>query len=844
MSYQEKYQVSDNGSYGWENSQFRGVHNQNDQHPRISSQDQDKNSNSLKNSRAQNFPQSQAQQLIPNQRQASQNQHHFSQIQHQIPQKQHQLSQTHQQITQNQVQMSQSQHHLPQNQPQISQIQHQIPQSQHQIPQNQNQIHHNQHQITQTQRQLPQNQHQLLQNQNINQNQNQHQIPQNQQQLMSQNQHQIHQTQQHMSQNQQPDRINQIQHKEHNINYNDQKNQALKSDLNQIQQDQLHMQFYKNQYKLNSQKDSPGNIVTTSSVKRGRPKEKNSSADKIPSNDSANENFTGNSDIHKELFQKLQEQADLNHGRLDENGRREYPCNVTDCGKIFYQRAHLNIHLRSHIGYKPYKCLFPSCGKSFTQQGNLRTHERKHTGEKPYACGFMGCSKKFTQAGNLKTHIRKIHQIDDISKLKPNVSSNDSQIDISRKYLSETQQILAQEGYQYDHNNQMVQNLSHQNKATNNQTLSNQANSQDHKDSFSFQHQSQKNHQFRQQPQYQIQLDQRSQPQFESQRQFQDHQQHIQPVNQTNRNNTDMLGSPQNSNIPLQRIAAINNPTETQYLSPQPYYRNMTSQSSDMQRNKNSGSFNEYQAYPQTQLKQQNNYENVAANKQFQDQSIGGGIRMSFINKNSPRGDGKVLQSNAIDDQTSNKNLNHISNAGSNVNPDISPGRFNSQNADNSNIQNPRFSSNYNSPLNTHSIMSSDFGSVQNPNIAVNQSSHLALNKNSGTNSGINSVLPTDPYSKSNSNSDDASNHNSFNKSLSRDKVTESNKLLGLTAKSNDDKTDIKVASANKSYFASASSLVSGRNPNLEYKGISGGNKSGGGVVQGDNSYSIDGQNN
>ncbi|KAJ1654563.1 DNA-binding transcription factor [Dispira simplex] len=85
---------------------------------------------------------------------------------------------------------------------------------------------------------------------------------------------------------------------------------------------------------------------------------------------------------------------------------RSYPCLVEGCGKLFYQRAHLKIHERSHTGFRPYKCPFEGCDKSFTQLGNLKTHERKHTGERPYKCAYSGCGKAFSQLGNLRTHER------------------------------------------------------------------------------------------------------------------------------------------------------------------------------------------------------------------------------------------------------------------------------------------------------------------------------------------------------------------------------------------------------------------------------------------------------
>ncbi|KAI7828375.1 hypothetical protein BX661DRAFT_131380, partial [Kickxella alabastrina] len=101
------------------------------------------------------------------------------------------------------------------------------------------------------------------------------------------------------------------------------------------------------------------------------------------------------------INQIAQDASEDNGGR-----RRQFVCTVAGCGKIFYQRAHLNIHIRSHTGYKPYACRYPGCGKSFPQLGNMRTHERIHTGDRPFQCHIAGCEKAFTQMGNLKTHLK------------------------------------------------------------------------------------------------------------------------------------------------------------------------------------------------------------------------------------------------------------------------------------------------------------------------------------------------------------------------------------------------------------------------------------------------------
>lgn len=91
--------------------------------------------------------------------------------------------------------------------------------------------------------------------------------------------------------------------------------------------------------------------------------------------------------------------------RLEHTGfraRKKYQCQVPSCAKIFFQKTHLDIHVRAHTGYKPFLCKEPSCGQRFSQLGNLKTHERRHTGERPYSC--ESCGKRFAQRGNVRAH--------------------------------------------------------------------------------------------------------------------------------------------------------------------------------------------------------------------------------------------------------------------------------------------------------------------------------------------------------------------------------------------------------------------------------------------------------
>ena len=41
-------------------------------------------------------------------------------------------------------------------------------------------------------------------------------------------------------------------------------------------------------------------------------------------------------------------------------GKKRYQCTMPDCDKSFYQKTHLEIHIRAHTGVKPFVSLFES----------------------------------------------------------------------------------------------------------------------------------------------------------------------------------------------------------------------------------------------------------------------------------------------------------------------------------------------------------------------------------------------------------------------------------------------------------------------------------------------------
>ncbi|KAJ2451454.1 factor 11 [Coemansia sp. RSA 2336] len=143
----------------------------------------------------------------------------------------------------------------------------------------------------------------------------------------------------------------------------------------------------------------PESLVVVAKIRRGRPKRSEQGPYSIAQQKALTEGY------QQIVSQIASEASEDNGGR-----RRQFICTVPGCGKVFYQRAHLNIHIRSHTGYKPYSCRHPGCGKSFPQLGNLRTHERTHTGDRPFKCHVPNCHRAFSQRGNLTTHLKKVHK--------------------------------------------------------------------------------------------------------------------------------------------------------------------------------------------------------------------------------------------------------------------------------------------------------------------------------------------------------------------------------------------------------------------------------------------------
>ncbi|XP_055617594.1 zinc finger protein 583-like [Toxorhynchites rutilus septentrionalis] len=84
---------------------------------------------------------------------------------------------------------------------------------------------------------------------------------------------------------------------------------------------------------------------------------------------------------------------------------RQKTCVCPYCGKVSNSVGTHTMHIRTHTGEQRYECHI--CAKRFTSSGSHKKHLRVHSGEKPFSCEF--CQKTFRQKHHVTTHIRGVH---------------------------------------------------------------------------------------------------------------------------------------------------------------------------------------------------------------------------------------------------------------------------------------------------------------------------------------------------------------------------------------------------------------------------------------------------
>lgn len=96
----------------------------------------------------------------------------------------------------------------------------------------------------------------------------------------------------------------------------------------------------------------------------------------------------------------LKRHVDRNHLQ---NRERKFICE--NCGKRFYAKRDIQVHMRVHTGETPYSC--PICPAHFTQMSAMLRHKRRHTDKKSHMCAT--CGKPFWTKEELKRHF-SVHE--------------------------------------------------------------------------------------------------------------------------------------------------------------------------------------------------------------------------------------------------------------------------------------------------------------------------------------------------------------------------------------------------------------------------------------------------
>lgn len=89
----------------------------------------------------------------------------------------------------------------------------------------------------------------------------------------------------------------------------------------------------------------------------------------------------------------------MTRNHMQHKRQRNFICE--NCGKGFFSKSDVKIHMRTHTGETPYGCSL--CSLRFTQISALQRHKKRHTGVKDHLC--TACPKSFCTKEELKSHL-------------------------------------------------------------------------------------------------------------------------------------------------------------------------------------------------------------------------------------------------------------------------------------------------------------------------------------------------------------------------------------------------------------------------------------------------------
>ncbi|XP_038221631.1 zinc finger protein 26 [Zerene cesonia] len=95
------------------------------------------------------------------------------------------------------------------------------------------------------------------------------------------------------------------------------------------------------------------------------------------------------------------------------NHLKIHPLECHTCGKCFFRRANLALHIKTHLGIKNYKCEI--CQKRFITRQKLNEHRNVHTGHAPVKCTV--CDDTFRRYSNMVQH-RDRHHLNKKAKVR------------------------------------------------------------------------------------------------------------------------------------------------------------------------------------------------------------------------------------------------------------------------------------------------------------------------------------------------------------------------------------------------------------------------------------------